>query len=185
MAKELVNMFLLLGCAVIVLYVVDKYFQSRKEGFEDKKEYENMADVSDQGYRDAEPDTHKHQDVSQESVQAAQTDVEGQQTQQQQALGAVSGREQLKPKELLPQDKEANAWAAVNPKGKGSLEFKNFLEAGYHIGVDTQSNSLRNANRQVRSEPANPQVPVSIWMNSTIGSDPHRLPLSIGCEPSK
>lgn len=182
MAKELVNMFLLLGCAVVILYVVDKYFQSRKEGFEDEDQYEDMADISDKGVRDAQPDVHKYQDISQESAQAAQTDVEGLQSQQQQALGAVGAREQLKPKELLPQDKEANAWAAVNPKGKGSLEFKNFLEAGYHIGVDTQSNSLRNANQGIRSEPANPQVPVSIWMNSTIGSDPNRRPLSIGCE---
>lgn len=49
-----------------------------------------------------------------------------------------------------------------------SPEFKNFLEAGYHIGVDTQTSSLRNSNLQFRSEPSNPQTPVSVWNNSTI-----------------
>ena len=71
-------------------------------------------------------------------------------------------------------------WSKVNPKGKGSLEFKNFLEAGYHLGVNTQTNSLRNANLQFRSEPINPQVPVSIWDNK----NKNRKPLEIRVEES-
>ena len=91
-------------------------------------------------------------------------------------------RKQLNPEELLPKDEKANAWAKVNPKGQGSLELKNFMEAGYHLGVNTVGQSLRNANLQIRSEPANPSVPVSIWNNSTITSDSSRRALEIGCK---
>ena len=91
-------------------------------------------------------------------------------------------RKQLNPAELLPKDEKANAWAKVNPKGQGSLELKNFMEAGYHLGINTVGQSLRNANLQIRSEPANPSVPVSIWNNSTITSDTNRRGLEIGCK---
>jgi len=94
----------------------------------------------------------------------------------------IAARKQLKAEELLPKDGDANAWAKVNPKGKGSLAFKNFIEAGYHLGINTVGQSLRNANLQIRSEPANPQVPVSIWMNSTISPDSNRRDFEVGCK---
>ena len=39
------------------------------------------------------------------------------------------------------------------------------------MGIDTIGNTLRNANLQVRSEPANPQTQVSPWLNTTISPD--------------
>lgn len=51
------------------------------------------------------------------------------------------------------------------------LQGMNFLEATDKIGVDTVGNSLRNANRSIRDEPANPKTAVSPWMNSTIDPD--------------
>ena len=50
------------------------------------------------------------------------------------------------------------------------------------MGINTVGQSLRNANLQIRSEPANPQVPVSIWLNSTIGPATNRRDFSIGCK---
>ena len=42
---------------------------------------------------------------------------------------------------------------------------------------------MRNPNLQIRSEPANPQVKVSPWLQSTIEPDSNRRPLEIGgCE---
>jgi hypothetical protein len=79
-------------------------------------------------------------------------------------------RDQLTPAELLPKDMNS-IWAEQNPMGPGSLKGKNFLSAGALIGVNTVGQSLRNANLQIRSEPPNPQVPVSIFMQSTIGPD--------------
>jgi hypothetical protein len=58
--------------------------------------------------------------------------------------------------------------------GSGSLKGKNFLSAGALIGINTVGQSLRNANYQLRSEPANPQVPVSVFNISTIEPDVNR-----------
>lgn len=88
-------------------------------------------------------------------------------------------RDQLTPSELLPRDMNS-IWAEQNPMGPGSLKGKNFLSAGALIGVNTVGQSLRNANLQIRSEPPNPQVPVSIFNQSTIAPDISHRPLEIG-----
>ena len=82
-------------------------------------------------------------------------------------------RDQLTPSELLPKDGNS-VWAEQNPMGTGSLKGKNFLSAGALIGVNTVGQSMRNANYQLRSEPQNPQVPVSVFNNSTIEPDMNR-----------
>jgi len=80
--------------------------------------------------------------------------------------------------DLLPRD--ANSlWAQVSPSGQGSLADQNFLTSGFHIGINTVGQTLRNANRQLRSEPLNPQVKVSPWMQTTIDPDINRRPLEI------
>jgi len=86
----------------------------------------------------------------------------------------------VNPAELLPKDQNS-AWAKLNPMGAGDLQNVNLLNAGYHIGINTVSSSLRNANLQLRSEPANPQVTVGPWNNTTISPDVNRRPLEIGC----
>lgn len=58
-----------------------------------------------------------------------------------------------------------------------NLQGVNFLSAEETIGVDTVANSLRNANYNLREEPANPKTVVSIWNQSTIGDDLTRKPL--------
>jgi len=87
-------------------------------------------------------------------------------------------RDQLTPSELLPKDVNST-WAEQNPMGTGSLKGKNFLSAGALIGVNTVGQTLRNANYQLRSEPPNPQVPVSVFQNSTIEPDVNRRNLEI------
>jgi len=83
------------------------------------------------------------------------------------------------PSELLPKDTNSQ-WAQLNPSGSGDLENVNLLRSGYHMGIDTVGNSLRNANLQLRSEPANPQSNVGPWNNTTIAPDTMRVPLEIG-----
>jgi len=91
-------------------------------------------------------------------------------------------KDQLTPGELLPQDPNSK-WAQVNPVGQGGLEDQNFLNAGYHVGMNTVGQTLRNANYQLRSEPPNPQVKVSPWQQTTIEPDSNRRPMEIGgCE---
>jgi hypothetical protein len=62
----------------------------------------------------------------------------------------------------------------------GSIMDKNFLNAGYQIGVDTIGQSLRNASHDLRSSPPNPQVQVGPWNQTTIEPDVNRKPLEIG-----
>jgi hypothetical protein len=85
------------------------------------------------------------------------------------------------PSDLLPSDN--NSGWGLKPMGSGDFMGVNFLNAGYLIGVDTIGSTLRNANLQVRSEPPNPQLVVSPWMNTTIEPDVFRQPLEIGCGP--
>lgn len=100
--------------------------------------------------------------------------------------GAGSGSSKFKdpfpqdrtsPEDLLPRDAANSKWSQVNPAGQGELRDVNLLSAGYHIGTNTQGQSLRNASHDLRSEPNNPRYKVSIFNNSTIESDLSRRPL--------
>jgi hypothetical protein len=84
------------------------------------------------------------------------------------------------PSDLLPKNIPDSKWAQLNPSGQGELSNINLLKAGYHIGIDTIGQSLRNANLQIRSEPPNPQLYVGPWQQSTITPDFMRPPLEIG-----
>ena len=88
-------------------------------------------------------------------------------------------KDQLSPADLLPSDCNSK-WAQSVPNCQGEMGDMNFLTAGYHIGINTVGQTLRNANRQLRSEPLNPQVPVSPWLQTTIEPDTNRRPLEIG-----
>lgn len=84
---------------------------------------------------------------------------------------------------LLPVDNN-NEFSKMNPMGAGDVANVSLLKAGYHIGIDTVGQSLRNANLQIRSEPANPQLNTGPWNTSTIGPDFNRRPMEIGCGPN-
>jgi hypothetical protein len=91
--------------------------------------------------------------------------------------GSDFPQERLKPEDLLPRDAANTKWAQANPAGQGDVNNVNLLNAGFHIGVDTQGQSLKNASHDLRSEPSNPRYKVSIWNNSTIEPDMNRKPL--------
>ena len=84
----------------------------------------------------------------------------------------------VSPEDLLPNADSENIWDT--PANPGDISGANFLDAGHHVGVNTVGQSLRNANRQLRSEPPNPQVKVCPWNQSTIEPDTNRLPMEIG-----
>ena len=90
-------------------------------------------------------------------------------------------QEVVDPKELLPKDANSE-FSRLNPMGSGDLENVSLLKAGHHIGINTVGQSLRNANLQLRSEPANPQLNVGPWNNTTISADTNRKPLEIGSQ---
>jgi len=86
--------------------------------------------------------------------------------------------EDLIPGSLTP----AHNWDT--PANPGGLDGPNFLNPEHLVGINTVGQSLRNANRQLRSEPPNPQVKVSPWLQTTIEPDTNRRPMEIGggCE---
>jgi len=92
-------------------------------------------------------------------------------------------RDRLTKDDLLPKDANLK-WAQINPSSAGDITDKNFLTAGYHIGINTVGQSLRNANLQLRSEIPNPQVAVSPWLISTIEPDVRPVSFEIGSAPS-
>ena len=73
----------------------------------------------------------------------------------------------LKAEDLLPKEdgQAIQDFNVAKPVGEGILKGVNLLDAGYHVGVNTVGQSLRNADQQLRSEPPNPQVSVSPWLN--------------------
>ena len=89
-------------------------------------------------------------------------------------------RDRLTASDLLPKDAADSKWARINPSGSGDIHDQNYLTAGYHVGVNTVGQSLRNANLQLRSEVPNPQKAVGPWMISTIEPDFRQSTLEIG-----
>ena len=83
------------------------------------------------------------------------------------------------PNDLLPQDQNSQ-WAALNPSSINQGGMPDLLQAGYHIGLDTIGQTLRNANLQLRSDPIIPKQEVGPWNHSTIEPDLGRVPLEIG-----
>lgn len=86
----------------------------------------------------------------------------------------------LSPEELLPKGTLGASWSATNPVGMGDLKGQNLLQPGYHFGINTVGQTLRNANYDVRSDPPNPRTAVSPFLNSTIEPDVYRRQLEIG-----
>jgi hypothetical protein len=86
-------------------------------------------------------------------------------------------RDQLTASDLLPREV---GFQESNPAPQGNLSERNFFDAGYHGGIDTQSSSLKNGNQQLRSDPLIPRREVGPWMQSTIEPDTNRKPFEIG-----
>ena len=97
------------------------------------------------------------------------------------APNGYSAQSTANPSDLLPSDSNSQ-WASLNPgsMNQGDVLNANLLQAGYHIGLDTIGQSLRNANLQLRSDPIIPKVDVGPWNQTTIEPDLGRVPLEIG-----
>jgi hypothetical protein len=86
------------------------------------------------------------------------------------------------PSDLLPVDANSQ-WSALNPVGmnQGNVLMPDLLQAGYHIGLDTIGQTLRNPTYDLRSDPIIPKRDVGPWNLSTIEPDLARVPLELGC----
>jgi hypothetical protein len=95
------------------------------------------------------------------------------------ASGGYSAKAVANPSDLLPQDSN-NQWSQLNPVLSNNQQFPDLLQAGYHIGLDTIGQSLRNPNYQLRSDPIIPKQEIGPWNQSTIEPDYGRVPLEVG-----
>lgn len=86
------------------------------------------------------------------------------------------------PNELLPNltPQEQN-FDAINPMSHNNPQTPDLLQAGYHIGLDTIGQTMKNANRQLRSDPVIQKQEIGPWNQSTIEPDLMRVPLEVGC----
>ena len=98
--------------------------------------------------------------------------------------GGYTAQSVANPTDLLPQDKNSE-WAALNPvaMNQGNVAMPDLLQAGYHIGLDTIGQTLRNANLQLRSDPIIKRADIGPWNQSTIEPDLARVPLEVGQGP--
>lgn len=195
----MVTGLLAVGLVLVLVYFVDPTMfglLKLKQGFEEEEDFEeeeNFEDAEEENFANgtASPGQMSNPGPVNASSVMGNPHVTGAEgfadlsSQEGPANFGTSGspagcypRDQLTPSELLPKDKNS-VWAEQNPMGPGSLKGKNFLSAGALIGVNTVGQSLRNANWQLRSEPPNPQVAVSIFNQSTIAPDTNRRPLEI------
>ena len=196
---EMQNVILIALVVVVALFLAHQYnpylFSSFGfyEGFEDKQKKNDekkekpkdahFQDMKKDPFADMEKKKESHFEDMKKDGEEHFADLNAYQGPAQfGAADAPAGcypRDQLTPSELLPKD-QGSVWAEQNPMGTGSLKGKNFLSAGALIGVNTVGQSMRNANLQVRSEPPNPQVAVSIFNQSTISPDISHRALEIG-----
>ena len=87
----------------------------------------------------------------------------------------------LSPEDLLPKGGLGASWSATNPVGLADLKGQTaLLSPGYHYGINTVGQTLRNANLDVRSDPPNPRKAVGPFLNTTIEPDLMRRTLEIG-----
>lgn len=201
------QLFGILGVILVAVVIFVCYWFLGRNQFNkmNVESEDNESFASAQNSSDEEEESHESftdfgpEDISQEEMNKMQTSQnyppelkgdfgQGMQTQLSQSESknvkelrnaSCFPKEMLSPEELKPQD-EATQWAQVNPSGSGSLKGRNFLQAGHNIGINTVGQTLRNANLQLRSEPANPQLKVSPWLQTTIDPDVNRKPFEIG-----
>lgn len=78
------------------------------------------------------------------------------------------------PNDLLPKDSNSQ-WASLNPIAQGNVAIPDLLQSGFHIGLDSVGQTLRNANYQDRADPIIERKPTGLWNQSTIEPDLARV----------
>lgn len=166
----LVLLIVAYGISLFAKYLTNKGMSGYETNSGMQQQYKNTNAEMSAGVRPSEP-------LGQNEVFAS---ANGVQTSMPGIPSSCSQPAIQNPAELLPKNDGNSQWAQLNPSGKGELANINLLKAGYHIGIDTIGQTLRNANLQIRSEPPNPQLNVGPWNQSTIEPDFMRPPLEIG-----
>jgi hypothetical protein len=104
--------------------------------------------------------------VVQAQPEEPRADVLTPQEQQKQVEKVVAGGSQLTANDLLPVYDDANEFAQQNPVSN-LLQEQNFLQAGYHMGINTVVQSNKIPYLDIRSCPPIPKREVGPFNNSS------------------
>jgi len=86
----------------------------------------------------------------------------------------------FKASDYLPKEVNKKWWNTDFSVAKNKVNNKNLIPTqNYITGVNTVASSLRLANHDLRARPANPQIVVSPWLNTTVAPDHNTKPLGI------
>ena len=143
---------LVIGVAVVALVYMIKQYSADKSA---------VVDTMDHSESSAPAPSGEVEECTNECYNVAPADAQGLATSVPKQDAPV-----MDPSELLPKD--SNSQWAQSASVTGDLQGVNLLNAGKHIGINTVGTSLRNANLQLRPEPANPRYDVGPFLNSTI-----------------
>jgi hypothetical protein len=95
------------------------------------------------------------------------------------AANAASAGSVASPSDLLPKDSNSQ-WSEMNPVSQGDIALPDLLQAGYHVGLNSIGQTLKNPNLQLRSDPIIEKSDVGPWNNSTFEADYGRVPMELG-----
>ena len=154
----------------ILLAVVFMYYSTGKITVRD-----SMQDGGSSETADAEEE--EEEKASNPIVDAIQTVTGG----ASESFTGYSDKDVANPSELLPKD-DNSQWSSLNPVSQSNPQMPDLLQAGYHIGLDTIGQTMKNANLQLRSDPVIQKGDIGPWNQSTIEPDLMRVPLEVGAK---
>ena len=156
----------------ILLAVVFMYYSTGKMTVRDSMQTGDETDTEKEQKEDASnPIVQAMKDAK--DVVASGTDTE--------PFTGYSDKDVANPSELLPKD-DNSQWSSLNPVSQSNPQMPDLLQAGYHIGLDTIGQTMKNANLQLRSDPVIQKADSGPWNQSTIEPDLMRVPLEVGCK---
>lgn len=93
---------------------------------------------------------------------------------------AAKDAKKFKASDYLPKQVNKKWWNTDFSVAKNKVNNKNLIPTqNYITGINTVASSLRLANHDLRARPANPQIVVSPWLNTTVAPDHNTKPLGI------
>jgi hypothetical protein len=184
--KHMILRTVLILVAAVVLFALISYYNTKQSTVSSEKFFEDqMKTAETQQLPVPVPSSKAIPQPATETVQPAEeegnTDFRPVDFEVTQVPTDCFPKDRLTAEDLLPSD-ASSKWAQVNPAGQGDVKNVNFLTAGFHVGINTTSGSMRNANLQLRSEPPNPKGAWPIMNSSYTPSDLLRRPLEIASD---
>ena len=176
--RVLILAIFLLLCFVLTAYASGKTtYQPAKEGF-DEHHPEDPNKTKDGFKEKTKPGFDEHPGPKQGFQTKESSEEDGESTNPEGFHNMASSAGNVNsPSDLLPMN--GNSELVGSFKSEEGVFPDNLLEAGSHQGLNTVSSSMRNANLQLRADPAIQKKSGCWWGESTIHPDPNPIGLKV------